>query len=1188
MTLENQVNDLLPPARWRAVLDLGEQLLHQIQQALEANPLAQVCLDSQGELIAATAERLVQGRASLWLSGETLPWTDSSLQIEERESASPTPLMQRAFEKQKPCFGENSLSGDCWSADDLKHPALPHAFAAPIFVTNGESPQKHLLGVLQVERSDGLPFEPQEIELLDGLAIQAGLGLQAGLQLISERRRVEQLSLVYEVSNAITSVLDQENLLLQVVSLIQKRFGFPFVHLFSVHPGRRKVFYEAGTDPRSQVMRNNSFAYDLDDPQGIIPWAARSGETILSNDVSKEPRYRPSELPPDETLSEMAVPLIFGGEVLGVLDVESDRLNAFSQADRFLFEALARQIAIAMRNAFLYRSETWRRQVADSLREVAGLLSADLDLDQVLVSVLEELDRNLPLDVAAIWLLDEEGVQGSQDGDPRLPELRLAAVHGAEAVALDLEIGLSPGEILDLNPSDPSDITFDSASDWLLLALHSNAPVIRTENSSFDPLGGALDYPADYSAIAAPLRIGEQNLGVLTLAHHSTGRYGSEAQAMTAAFASYAAVAIENTRLYESAHEQAWISTVLLQVAQATQTQSNLNDLLTTVIQITPMLVGVKACLLYIVEDETFIPAAASGLTPDQQAEFERWRFASGDVPALDRMRCERQPGIISSQGDDLRLVSILVDDQGGPGFEDEMLVMVPLLVHDEVLGAFVIDYEIPSGNRDLGAFFDDRLTIIQGIAHQTAVAVENIRLLKSQKEEAYVSVALLQVAQAVVSSNELDEALGAIVRITPILVGVERVAVFLWDRERRVFRLSQSYGLPRDAGAAFYAEDDFPLLDAVRQWDSLIPYPVQNGDSPPDDPLEIWGRLAPPELEEIEDLLADEPCLLMAFPLSVKGEVLGVLLVEEPETITGNGLGQPLSNRRLRNKRMEIITGITQQAAMAIQNDLLQGEIVERERLEREMQLARDIQRAFLPQVIPDLPGWELKVLWRTAREVGGDFYDFFELPGNRLGLVIADVADKGMPAALYMTLVRTLVRAAVQSVSSPARVLERVNDILEPDAPQGMFVTLAYAVLDLAKGELEYANAGHNPPILVRKRNCQLKRLTRGGMALGVQPGSRIQGRQTVVEPGDYLVLYTDGVTEAFSPQGELFGEERLLQTIEGVAACLLSGADAQAPGAQEMLDAIDASVASFSDGAQLADDLTLVVIKRNGGAG
>ena len=1178
MTLGNQAIDLLPPANWRAVLDLGEQLLHQIQQALEANPLAQVRLESQQELVAATAERLVQGRAALWFSGAAFPWVDGGLQNEARVGGSPSPLMQQALEKQKTCFGENSHSGECWLADDLQNPLTPHAFAAPIFITSGESPQKHLLGVLQVERPDGLPFNLQEIELLDGLAIQAGLGLQAGLQLISERRRVEQLSLVYEVSSAITSILDQEDLLLQVVSLIQKRFGFPFVHLFTVHPGRRKVFYEAGTDPRSQALRENSFAFDLDDPQGIIPWVARNGETILSNDVSNEPRYRPSELPPDETLSEMTVPLIFGGEVLGVLDVESDRLNAFSEADRFLFEALARQIAIAMRNAYLYRSETWRRQVADSLREVAGLLSADLDLDQVLESILKELERNLPLDVAAIWLLEE----GEQNGD-QLPELHLAAVHGVEAVALDLEIGLSPGEILDLNPSDPSDITFESASDWLLLALHADEPVIRTVNSSFDPLGGALDYPADYSAIAAPLRIGEQNLGVLTLAHHSTGRYGSEARAMTAAFASYAVVAIENTRLYESAHEQAWISTVLLQVAQATQTQTNLNDLLATVIQITPMLAGVKACLLYIVEEETFVPAAASGLAPDQQAEFERWRFAPGDVPALDRMLIERQPGIISSQGEDLRLVSILVDDQGGPGFEDEMLVMVPLLAHDDVLGAFVIDYKIPSGSRDLGAFFDDRLTIIQGIAHQTAVAVENIRLLKTQKEEAYVSVALLQVAQAVVSSNELDEALGAIVRITPILVGVERVAVFLWDQERRVFHLSQSYGLPRDAEARSYAEGGFPLLDAVRQWDSLIPYPVQTETSPPEDPLETWTGLMPPELEEIEDLLANEPGLLMAFPLSVKGEVLGVFLVEEPEIAAGEGLGQPLSNRRLRSKRMEIITGISQQAALAIQNDLLQVEILERERLEREMQLARDIQRAFLPQVIPDLPGWELKVLWRTAREVGGDFYDFIELPGNRLGLVIADVADKGMPAALYMTLVRTLVRATAQSISSPARVLERVNDILEPDAQKGMFVTLAYAVLDLEKGELEYANAGHNPPILVRRRNCQLKRLTRGGMALGVQAGNRIQGRQTVVEPGDYLVLYTDGVTEAFSPQGELFGEERLLQTIESTAACILAGTGPETAGAQEMLEAIDASVDSFSEGAQPADDLTLVVIKR-----
>ncbi len=257
---------------------------------------------------------------------------------------------------------------------------------------------------------------------------------------------------------------------------------------------------------------------------------------------------------------------------------------------------------------------------------------------------------------------------------------------------------------------------------------------------------------------------------------------------------------------------------------------------------------------------------------------------------------------------------------------------------------------------------------------------------------------------------------------------------------------------------------------------------------------LTSWVRLGAPERDEVDRNLLEEEFLLIAFPLSVKGKVLGVFLAEEPNPIPGEAITSGNANRRLRPKRMEIVTGISQQAALAIQNDTLQKEIVEHERLEREMQLAREIQVAFLPQQIPEIPGWDLQVHWSPAREVGGDFYDFFELPGDRLGLVIADVADKGVPAALFMTLVRTLVRATVQVLDSPAEVVERVNDLLVPDALGGMFVTLVYAVLDLKSGELLIANAGHNPPLTLHSP-FRFTRAEPGGMALGVEPGIKVQ---------------------------------------------------------------------------------------------
>lgn len=1025
-----------------------------------------------------------------------------------------------------------------------------------------------VLGVLDVQSDERDDFAETDLLVLRALAGYIAVAIEGARLYQQAHRRAEQLSIVSEVSNAISSILDLEELLSEVTRLLQRHFGYPFVHIFSVHPGRRKVFYEAGSAPESEQLREDRFAYDLDDHLGIIPWVARNGETLLANDVGKEPLYRASNLPPANTRSELTVPLIFGGEVLGVLDVESERENAFGEDDVFLFEALADTIAVALRNATLYRSELWRRQVADSLREVAGLLSAEADLDQVLDVILTELERTLPCDAAAIWLADPEA--------PDDEELHLAALRGGVGeLPAEFNIGISLSQAARLF-DDPQK---EPLTSWLHDVLHAGEPVVRHTGEIFEPLGAALGFPADYSAIATPLKAGENRLGVLTLAHNTPGRYGTESRAMVAAFASYAAVAIQNTRLYEAAHEQAWVSTVLLQVSSATQSITNLHELLATVVRITPMLTGVRGAALYLVDDDSvFLPAAAYGLDKDSLAEFERWRFAPGDVDAFDHLTTRGHALILYGENSDPLLTSIFAGkEQPGGG---ELLVMVPLLSHEDVIGALIVDYagdflNISWREDSLFEIFDERLAILQGIAHQTAQAVENIRLLRAQKEEAYVSVALLQVAQAVVSSNELDETIAAIVRITPILTGVQRAALFLWDSEEQLFFLAEEYGIPRNDAPFLYSPDNFPLLAAVLERNSMIAYPVDVSEQEPPD---TWTQITPPETELVDLLLQSDQPLLMAFPLSVVSQRLGVLLVEEPDSPGGDGL-LGASVRRVREKRLEITTGISQQAALAIQNAQLQQETVERERLEREIQLAREIQRTFLPQTLPVLPGWDLQARWRTAREVGGDFYDVFDLPDGRLGIVIADVADKGMPAALFMVLSRTLIRANVQTDCSPGEVLSRVNEVILPDTENGMFLTVVYGVLDLESGDFEYANAGHNPPLLVRVNRGEVESLGRTSMALGVLDSLNVGQSRVRLNPGDYLLLYTDGLTEAFSKQGDMYGQKRVLEELQAICPDPGEGVDT----AEQLLDEVENSLREFVADTPLADDLTLVALKR-----
>jgi len=239
-----------------------------------------------------------------------------------------------------------------------------------------------------------------------------------------------------------------------------------------------------------------------------------------------------------------------------------------------------------------------------------------------------------------------------------------------------------------------------------------------------------------------------------------------------------------------------------------------------------------------------------------------------------------------------------------------------------------------------------------------------------------------------------------------------------------------------------------------------------------------------------------------------------------------------------------------------------------------QELALAGRVQASLLPRT-PSLPGWELTAVLRPARQTAGDFYDFIQLPAGRLGIVIADVADKGMGAALYMALSRTLVRTyAADYADAPEQVLRAASARMLSDAGAGMFVTVFYGILDPASGWLVYCNAGHNPPYLISAQAATAVRpLGRTGMALGVVEGATWHQEKVHIGRDDLLLLYTDGVVEAQNRDKELFGRDRLLEVVQGQAG--RPAADTQA--------AVLAAVHDFAGSEAQFDDITLVLVRR-----
>jgi len=237
---------------------------------------------------------------------------------------------------------------------------------------------------------------------------------------------------------------------------------------------------------------------------------------------------------------------------------------------------------------------------------------------------------------------------------------------------------------------------------------------------------------------------------------------------------------------------------------------------------------------------------------------------------------------------------------------------------------------------------------------------------------------------------------------------------------------------------------------------------------------------------------------------------------------------------------------------------------------------LAGQIQASFLPDELPHLPGWQLAATLKPARETSGDFYDFIPLPNARFAIVVADVADKGMGAALYMALSRTLIRTyAVEYHARPDFVLQVANGRILADTQAGLFVTVFYGVLDPTTGTLTYCNAGHNPPYLLGAQNSdEVHALRRTGMPLGIVEDATWEQESVQLVPGDVLVLYTDGVTEAQDAREVFFGKERLLEVIQSNLG----------QSAQDVQDALIAEIHEFVGDTPQFDDITLMTVMRD----
>jgi serine phosphatase RsbU (regulator of sigma subunit)/putative methionine-R-sulfoxide reductase with GAF domain len=682
------------------------------------------------------------------------------------------------------------------------------------------------------------------------------------------------------------------------------------------------------------------------------------------------------------------------------------------------------------------------------------------------------------------------------------------------------------------------------------------------------------------AGIYVPLIAGDQVIGSISVQSYRPNAFDADDLRLLSLIADQAAVAIARARAFAEAHQRAVQLQAIHAVSERITAILNLDELLPSIVHLINEHFGYQPVHIF---------------TVDEARGSVVFRASTAQDTALQRLRALRLglgEGIVGAAAQSRS--PIVVDDvQADPrymadGTQTRSELAVPLRVGDQVIG--VLDVQ----SDEVSDFEADDLFVMRTLADQIAIAIDSANSYTAQQEEAWTLNTLLQIAENIGSASSLDELLPMIVRLPPLLVGCQRCYCLLWDRERAAFTPVAAYGITREQRAAFLGQplavESTPLLARLTGEEGL-----------PSGPTVV--RRAQEHGAECREIIERFGSgTLVVLPLTTRASLIGTLLLD---------YNSP--DEQFNERTQALYSGTASQIAGALENALLALEAAEAARLEQELRVAQEIQGALLPRTTPVIAGWQIAGGGRPARLVGGDFYDFWRLaarqkapesdqgsaieeqrldaerephnpqPATRnpqpslLGFVVADVSDKGVPAAMFMALSRSLVRAAALDGSQPSLALERANRWISRDSETGMFVTLFYGVLDPRSGTLSYSCAGHNPPLLYRAAQGSFTTLQTPGIAMGVIEEIVLGQAQVLLEPGDTLVCYTDGATEAIDAGEEQFGVDRLKQVI----------AHHHAEGAGAVMQAIFEAVDDYTSGQPPFDDITLVVIRREEGA-
>ncbi len=491
-----------------------------------------------------------------------------------------------------------------------------------------------------------------------------------------------------------------------------------------------------------------------------------------------------------------------------------------------------------------------------------------------------------------------------------------------------------------------------------------------------------------------------------------------------------------------------------------------------------------------------------------------------------------REPLIINDPSHDQRVGSQI--DQIGE-ISTRSIISLPLVGKGQMIGV------VEAINKIDGDFSEADLDILTGLNDQIAVAIDNAHLYREVKREALEKDLLYQVGKKLSGKLDVDEVMREILDTLKQVVTYDAGGVFLVDPIENSIKSLYTVGYDPDRDAQMQ----------VKIGQGLIGHVASSGE-----PVIVHDVGKDSRYVDANPLTRSE----IVVPIKLDGKLIGVLNLESNQVGTYN------------NRSVALMQAFASQAAISLERARLHETEVSSKRLEEQLNIAREIQRSFLPYHDPSIPGYDIAGKNISSGQVGGDYYDFIRIVDSHFGVAVGDVSGKGIPAALIMASFRASLIAEIRNNYSIRTICQKVNSLLCESLEPGNYVTAIYGVLDSRNHIFTFSNCGHNLPVLLRATG-EVEFLREGGPVLGVAPDAVFEERALVVNPGDMMVFYTDGVTEVFNAEGVEFGLDRLVEVIRAN----------RSKSAEQIEAAIYDVVKAYASEGHVFDDLTMVVIRR-----